>query len=149
MKTKKFKENLKYILKNSWDILPGINEFQLIRSATKVRNSLFSEEKVPSALKIFGRIFLTSVYLTYGIASYFNNSLSPRVWDEKMNIEYKRIEQKYQYQDSINTSYNSFFKDVKTKKDSINFYYKNGLEKYIQLEQPLFEDKEKVCKNKK
>ena len=147
MVEKKFTRNLKHLLKNSWDILPGINEIQLIRGAIKVRDSLLSEEKGPSFLKVFGRIFLTPIYITYTIASLSCNSINPIVWNEKMNLEYKKIEQKYQHQDSINTSYNSFFKDVKTKEDSINFYYKNCLEKYIQLKKPSFQDREKVCKN--
>ncbi|MEA3413970.1 MAG: hypothetical protein U9Q99_00380 [Nanoarchaeota archaeon] len=48
------KNKLIYILKNSWDILPGVNEFQLFKNVKRTGNNLYSNsnEKIPSALKI-------------------------------------------------------------------------------------------------
>jgi len=145
----KFAKDLKYSLKNLWDIFPGINEFQLIRNATKVKNSLFSEEiKAPSSLKIFGRIFLTSVYITCGIITYFTGSLNPQVWNEKIKEDYAIIELKQQYQNQISSFYDSLniFENAENFEDSLEIYQKQGLP--IKLEPINFEEKESVVNKK-
>ncbi|MDA3836161.1 MAG: hypothetical protein PF542_00910 [Nanoarchaeota archaeon] len=144
----KFTNDLKYLLKNSWDIFPGINESQLIKNVSKTRYTLFSEKKTPSDWKILGRCLTSSLYITYGLLSCFYTSLNPQVWDRKIEEKRVRIELKQKHQEKISLSYDSFniFENAKNFEDSIGIYQKYDLS--IKLEPVDFKQKERVVSQK-
>lgn len=145
MKTKK---NLKNLLKNSWDILPGINEFQLFKNAKRAGDNLYYNlnRKDPSFLKTLGRVFLTSAYITYGIVSCAHDSLNPKVWNANMKENYTIMQEKQRYENKVDSAYDSLFKDAENFQDSLEIYQKYGLP--IKLEDPSFKEKERITGHK-
>jgi hypothetical protein len=147
MKKDNFRKNLKYILKNSWDVLPGINEFQWGRNAIKTGNILYSNssEKSPSSLKIFGRAFLTSIYFTCGMMTFFTNSLNPKEWNRQVGERYENIQEQIKYQNKIDSTYQSIFQEAKTTEDSLEIAKENNIS-YKLILNPSFKDKERIVK---
>ncbi len=131
-------KGFKYALKNSWDILPGINEFQ----ATKTFLHNISGKKETPFVKFIGRLFLTAGYIIYGTASWATGSLNPKVWSEKVKEGNEKMQLKQQYENKVDSTYNSLFQDTKTFQDSLEIYQKYGLP--IKLEPVSFEEKEKI-----
>jgi len=140
------KNNLKDILKNSWDIFPGINEFQWMRNAIKTGNNLYSKsyENMPSTLKILGRTFLTSIYVVGGILAYSTGSLNPKEWDRQIQERYNNIQEQIQYQSKIDSIYQTIFQDVKTLEDSLKISKEYKIPPKLILK-PLFKDKERIA----
>ena len=137
---------LKYILRNSWDIFPGINEFQLIKNVIRTRNSLFSEERSPSALKIMGRVLFTSVYFAYGFSVYATGSMNPKEWERQANESFNKIQEKIEYEHKIDSTYQTIFDNTKNLEDSLKISRENNIP-YQLILNPLFKDKERIAKS--
>lgn len=113
--------------------LPLLNEFNLFRNAVR-------KDDIP--WNILVRLVLSGLYFGSAIHSYNSSSLNPRDWDRYYKIEEEKQKAKQKYQNQINSSYNSLFKNAENFEDSLEIYKKYGLP--IKLQPVSFEEKEKI-----
>lgn len=127
------KRKLLSIIKNVGSYFPGFNEYNSI-------NQVISED---FHWNILGRVFLTSVYLTYGIATFFNGALNPKEWPRQDEGRYNEIQKQIQYQHKIDSIYQTIFQEVHTINDSIGIVneYKISHKLILNL---LFKDKVRI-----
>ena len=132
---KKVLDGVKYVGKNSWTILPFANGYYLLKESINLKET----RKYKSfPINILGRAFLTAMYVGWGIISYDLGSINPKMWEAKVQerILHKVEDKKNRLHDELENAVNF--------EDSLKIYQKNNLEKNIKLNEPSFEDKEKI-----
>ncbi len=80
------------------------------------------------------------IFMTIGAGLFYYFITSSSI-DEWTPSEWKEVKE---YRTSIDSSYNKLFENAANVEDSLRIYQENNLEKYIQLNNPSFEDKERI-----